>query len=75
MLGLDIESMINSIQSLGVEITQLSENNDTIVMIHGIGNNGFLTDESIIDCGNSGTALRIIMGLCTWQANCIEDRY
>jgi 3-phosphoshikimate 1-carboxyvinyltransferase len=63
MLGLDIESMINSIQSLGVEITQLSENNDTIVMIHGIGNNGFLTDESIIDCGNSGTALRIIMGL------------
>ena len=32
-------------------------------MIHGIGNNGFLTDESIIDCGNSGTALRIIMGL------------
>ena len=63
MLGLDIESMINSIQSLGVEITQLSENNDTIVMIHGIGNNGFLADESIIDCGNSGTALRIIMGL------------
>ena len=32
-------------------------------MIRGIGNYGFLTDESIIDCGNSGTALRIIMGL------------
>ncbi len=63
MLGLDIESMINSIQSLGVEINQLSENNETIVMIHGVGNNGFLNNESIIDCGNSGTALRIIMGL------------
>ena len=63
VLGLDIKSMIKSLQSLGVEIIQLSENYETTVMISGIGSNGFHTDVSTIDCGNSGTALRIIMGL------------
>ncbi|GIR34207.1 MAG: hypothetical protein CM15mP47_4330 [Methanobacteriota archaeon] len=55
VLGLDIESMIKSLQSLGVEIIQLSENYETTVMISGIGNSGFHTDASTIDCGNSGT--------------------
>ena len=68
VLGLDIESMIKSLQSLGVEIIQLSENYETTVMISGIGNSGFHTDASTIDCGNSGTALRIIMGLVSSMA-------
>lgn len=63
ILGDDIESMIYSLQSIGVNITKESNKRVTIVTIYGVGKDGFSCVNSSVDCGNSGTALRIVMGL------------
>ena len=63
ILGDDIESMIYSLQSIGVNITKQFDKRVTIVTIYGVGKDGFSSVNSSVDCGNSGTALRIVMGL------------
>ena len=63
ILGDDIESMIRSLQSIGVNITKQFDKRVTIVTIYGVGKDGFSSVNSSVDCGNSGTALRIVMGL------------
>ena len=63
ILGNDIESMIYSLQSIGVNITKQFGKRVTIVTIYGVGKDGFSSLNSSVDCGNSGTALRIVMGL------------
>ena len=63
ILGDDIESMIRSLQSIGVNITKQFDKRVTIVTIYGVGKDGFSSVKSSVDCGNSGTALRIVMGL------------
>ena len=63
ILGDDIESMIYSLQSIGVNITKQFDKRVTIVTIYGVGKDGFSPVNSSVDCGNSGTALRIVMGL------------
>ena len=61
LLGDDIESMIYSLQSIGVNITKKFDKHETTVTIYGVGKDGFSSEKSTVDCGNSGTALRIIM--------------
>ena len=63
ILGDDIESMIRSLQSIGVNITKQFDKRVTIVTIYGVGKDGFSFVKTSVDCGNSGTALRIVMGL------------
>lgn len=63
ILSDDIESMIYSLQSIGVNITKQFDKRVTIVTIYGVGKDGFSSVNSSVDCGNSGTALRIVMGL------------
>jgi 3-phosphoshikimate 1-carboxyvinyltransferase len=63
ILGDDIESMIYSLQSIGVNITKQFDKHETIVTIYGVGEHGFSSRNQTVDCGNSGTALRIVMGL------------
>ena len=63
ILGDDIESMIRSLQSIGVNITKQFDKRVTIVTIYGLGKDGFSSVKTSVDCGNSGTALRIVMGL------------
>jgi len=63
VLGDDIESMIYSLQSIGVNITKKFDKHETTVTIYGVGKDGFSSEKSTVDCGNSGTALRIIIGL------------
>ena len=63
ILGDDIESMIRSLQSIGVNITKQFDKRVTIVTIYGVGKDGFSSVKTSVDCGNSGTALRIVMGL------------
>ena len=63
MIGQDIDSMIESLRSLGVNISFSKDNNSKFVTVSGVGSDGFKIHERSINCGNSGTALRIIMGL------------
>src|SRR5689334_11604486 len=60
----DVRSTIGALQSLGVEISQVAEN----LVINGIGKNGFRKPLLPIDCGNSGTTARFLMGILAAQS-------
>jgi len=55
----DVTSTMDALRSLGVRISQ-DKNNDWNV--DGVGVGGFTAPENIIDCGNSGTSVRLLMG-------------
>ena len=55
----DVRSTAGCLRELGVKITQ--EGNKTI--IEGIGDKGFNHPKGILDCGNSGTTMRVMMGV------------
>ncbi len=57
--GEDVQSTARCLKDLGVVITR--ENNRTL--IKGIGATGFKTPDHILDCGNSGTTMRVMMGV------------
>jgi 3-phosphoshikimate 1-carboxyvinyltransferase len=55
----DTESTVNAFRALGTEI---SDEGGTLV-IHGKGLYGFSEPWDVIDCGNSGTTIRLISGI------------
>ncbi len=54
----DTASMIGALRTLGVEIRE----EDQHIVVSGKGRNGLLTPDKDIDCGNSGTASRLLIG-------------
>lgn len=70
----DTNSTINAMKLLGVPIESL----DTHVEIKGVGLNGLSAPNEIIDAGNSGTTVRLLMGLLSAQSFTSEltgDKY
>jgi 3-phosphoshikimate 1-carboxyvinyltransferase len=65
----DTESTIAAARALGVTVDE--EDIDTIT-VHGVGLRGLQQPESAIDCGNSGTTLRLLAGLLAGQAGRFE---
>ncbi len=61
----DIQSTAECLKLLGVEIS--SKNNLTLVQ--GRGLQGFISPNKLLDCGNSGTTIRLLMGLLCGQNN------
>lgn len=57
--GEDVQSTAHCLRELGVEITK--KGNSTF--IKGIGENGFKNSGVDLDCGNSGTTMRVMMGV------------
>jgi 3-phosphoshikimate 1-carboxyvinyltransferase len=57
--GGDVQSTARCLRALGVKITQ----KDNLTLIDGIGASGFLKPNEILDCGNSGTTMRVMMGV------------
>jgi len=55
---------IEAFQSMGIRIEE-KENNELI--IHGRGLEGLREPEDVIDCGNSGTTIRLLAGLLAGQ--------
>ena len=55
----DIFNTSKAMQSFGAEV---KKNNDESWSIFGVGVGGLCEPNSIIDCGNSGTGIRLIMG-------------
>ncbi|NCT56411.1 MAG: 3-phosphoshikimate 1-carboxyvinyltransferase [Legionella sp.] len=51
--------------AMGVRIEQLSNG---IIKIHGVGLHGLNKPEKILDCGNSGTSMRLLAGLLVGQS-------
>lgn len=55
----DPQTTLACFRQLGVEITQEAD----VVTVHGVGRDGLCIPETPIDCGNSGTTVRLISGI------------
>ena len=55
----DVFKTANGLKALGVDIYKESDH----WCVHGVGIGGFCEPDDIIDCGNSGTSVRLLMGL------------
>jgi len=57
--GQDVLDTAKAMQAFGAEVIRHGEG---AWSIHGVGVGGFREPEQVIDCGNSGTGVRLIMG-------------
>jgi 3-phosphoshikimate 1-carboxyvinyltransferase len=59
----DCASTLSCLKNLGVEIRQ----ENSTVLVKGVGKNGFLKPRNELDCGNSGTTIRLLAGVLAGQ--------
>ena len=57
--GQDVLDTGKAMAAFGADVERLGEGN---WRIHGVGVGGFAEPEDVIDCGNAGTGVRLIMG-------------
>ncbi len=57
--GEDVLDTARAMRAFGAEVTDLGGG---AWSVHGVGVGGFAEPENVIDCGNSGTGVRLIMG-------------
>ena len=57
--GQDVLDTAKAMQAFGATVNNLGKGNWSV---HGVGVGGFSEPEGVIDCGNSGTGVRLIMG-------------
>jgi 3-phosphoshikimate 1-carboxyvinyltransferase len=57
--GQDVLDTAKAMQAFGAEVFR---SEDGVWSVHGVGVGGFAEPEDVIDCGNSGTGVRLIMG-------------
>jgi 3-phosphoshikimate 1-carboxyvinyltransferase len=62
--GEDNLATLNAFRSMGVEI----EDDGDKLTIHGRGLHGLVEPEDLLDCGNSGTSIRLLTGLLSGQS-------
>ncbi len=56
----DVLSTSRCLQQLGVSLSGVGT---TTVVVNGVGGANFVTPDEPLDCGNSGTTMRLLMGL------------
>ncbi|MEX0278327.1 MAG: 3-phosphoshikimate 1-carboxyvinyltransferase [Ruegeria sp.] len=57
--GEDVLDTAKAMRAFGAEVT---DHGDGAWTVHGVGVGGFAEPDQVIDCGNSGTGVRLIMG-------------
>ena len=57
--GQDVLDTAKAMRAFGATVERVGEGS---WRVHGVGVGGFLEPEDVIDCGNSGTGVRLIMG-------------
>ena len=60
--GEDCQSTASALRALGAGIPELPDDGSEIV-VDGVGLAGLRTPGSVLDCGNSGTTVRLLLGL------------
>ncbi len=60
----DCASTLGCLKNLGVEITQ----ENSTVFVKGVGKTGFQKPTQNLDCGNSGTTMRLLAGILAGQS-------
>ncbi len=63
--GEDAIATVNAFRALGVRIEGPEGGN---VTVHGVGRHGLQRPRAALDCGNAGTAMRLLAGLLAGQA-------
>lgn len=64
LTGADCLSTISCVRALGVQV----ERTDTMVQVRGRGLRGLREPRDVLDCGNSGTTIRLLAGLLAGQS-------
>ncbi len=67
--SLDTEATIASVRALGVDVEDQA---DDELIVHGVGLHGLRAPAAPVDCGNSGTLLRLLTGLLAGQGGRFE---
>lgn len=62
--GQDVLDTAEAMRAFGAEVTEHGEGRWSV---HGVGVGGFAEPDRVIDCGNSGTGVRLIMGAMATQ--------
>ncbi|MBV7332124.1 3-phosphoshikimate 1-carboxyvinyltransferase [Chloroflexi bacterium TSY] len=62
--GGDCRSTVEIMRNLGVQIDEISP---TELIVHGRGIDGLTEPNGVLDCGNSGTTVRLLTGLLAGQ--------
>ena len=62
--GEDNFSTMRAFQAMGVTI----EDDGSVVTVHGVGLHGLTEPGDVLDCGNSGTTIRLMTGLLAGQS-------
>ncbi len=57
--GQDVLDTAKAMASFGADVKRLGDGHWTV---HGLGVGGFVEPQDVIDCGNAGTGVRLIMG-------------
>ena len=57
--GDDVLATAAAMRAFGADVTRSEDGEWTV---HGVGTGGFAEPEDVIDCGNAGTGVRLIMG-------------
>ena len=57
--GEDVLATAEAMRRFGADV---SRSDDGEWSVHGVGTGGFMEPEDVIDCGNAGTGVRLIMG-------------
>ena len=66
LMGSDNLAMVSAFQQMGVFIQVVEDKN--ILVIDGVGMRGLQPPPDTLDCGNSGTAIRLLAGLLAAQS-------
>lgn len=67
--GEDVLATANALRSMGVEITT---NDDSAWLVNGVGVGGLQAPDNVLDMGNAGTGVRLMMGLISsYDFSCI----
>ena len=61
--GLDNAATRQAFRSMGVAV----ESNEATTTVHGVGLRGLQMPTDVVDCGNSGTTMRLLAGLLSGQ--------
>ncbi|MCA1623306.1 MAG: hypothetical protein LC778_05810 [Acidobacteria bacterium] len=59
----DCASTLDCLEKLGVKVRR----EDTTIFVKGVGKTGFQKPETEINCGNSGTTMRLLAGVLAGQ--------
>ena len=66
--GEDVLHTAAALMACGVAITQETESGKAVYRVSGVGTGGLAEPAQVLDCGNSGTGARLLMGLVAGHA-------